>query len=938
MAALPCGHENQNPNTGRQTPISQRRPLQRISFNTAVLSPTKRRKQSHADETAPSVAEPVKPLALREEGISGSPSRVEHHRDVIALLEVFCRLAVRELVSDAAPVCKRWRQVAHSKELWAILRRHVRLVDQLLVTEKVVERRSKGRLFRCRRLGTGEIESGFLTKEQAVLLRVVDLELTNAGKDDGVPTSFLREAALLSKLRHPNIIRHLGSEILGKRAVMCTEFVHENFTSWFKRLESKSSCERLLDVKGKFRQVLTGLSYVHHQGVMHRNLKPDNIFLDVQSTVKLGDFTTTRMLDIPFQAYTPEDPKERDRSGREMRRLWYRAPELILRDEIYGPKVDTWSVGCLLAEAATGRALFQSDSEIDHLFRVFRLVGTPTASSWPEVITMKNFSPKFPIYSGFSLAQVTRAVSCGSAAEQDALMLQAHPDRSEILQNLMSVAAVMGPDGMLVLDQLVRVPPATRAGADATLESPFFHSPQQCLLECRRTYGANSDCHPTAALWLQGKLAAPGAAPEAAAAQRPPPDAEPLGRTGEPSSAMTLAASGGCPPVAVPHSLIPPHMVWSILGVMQQHETRDSRLLLDSCCELFGGEDGSPKAADSTCEPPRLPRGFDAHLRAVLIDSIIGLASTLTLTDYTLHLAAAVVDRYLALQEEPIAPGRVQVVGATCLKVADVFAEQSKEYYKQENGVEYAEATYHQATPEQMLVCEKDLLPKLGFDLHLPTTHWFMQCYLAYGRFTPNGGVAKMSSFIGDLTLIDYALLAYAPSLRAQCALVLAVFLVQQAQRERRQPQAAGGTRGGDGARSGAGSPAAGQEGPGVPLPSAVSGGSASSGGCPIAAGGRSSKAALGPGGGRLTYLEHWDQAVRNEACRRNTAIDAAMCLQAVVRTLVDKRREWKSAKLTAVEAKHAGVARTLVYPERFPVSKLVQYVIPDRQRGLIPE
>merc|ERR1719287_381565 len=121
--------------------------------------------------------------------------------------------------------------------------------------------------------------------------------------------------------------------------------------------------------------------------------------------VKLGDFTTTRMLDIPFQSYTPEDSKERERSGREMRRLWYRAPELILRDEIYGPKVDTWSVGCLLAEAATGKALFQSDSEIDHLFRTFRLIGTPSAHSWPEVVSMKSFSVKFPVYSGFAFDQ-----------------------------------------------------------------------------------------------------------------------------------------------------------------------------------------------------------------------------------------------------------------------------------------------------------------------------------------------------------------------------------------------------------------------------------------------------------------------------------------------------------------------------------------------------
>jgi hypothetical protein len=87
-----------------------------------------------------------------------------------------------------------------------------------------------------------------------------------------------------------------------------------------------------------------------------------------------------------------------------------------------------------------------------------------------------------------------------------------------------------------------------------------------------------------------------------------------------------------------------------------------------------------------------------------------------------------------------------------------------------------------------------------------------------------------------------------------------------------------------------------------------------------------------------LPYLEHWDLRVRNRACHANTAIDATMCLQTVVRALVVMRREWKGMKLTSVETKHSSLGRTLVYPDAFPVSKLVRYIIPDRQRGLIPE
>ncbi|CAK0798231.1 unnamed protein product [Prorocentrum cordatum] len=593
-------------------------------------------------------------------------------------------------------------------------------------------------------------------------------------------------------------------------AAPCTEFVFENFTSWFKRLDNKASFDRLLDIKGKFHQLLTGLSHIHNRGIMHRNLKPDNVFIDEHGLVKLGDFTTTRMLDLPVQAYTPEDPKERDRSGREMRRLWYRAPELILRDEIYGPKVDLWSVGCLLAEAATSKALFQSDSEIDHLFRVFRLLGTPSITSWPEVVGMKNFSPKFPMYSRISFAQVTRAACCSSASDGAGLEKQAHRERSEILQHVLGVAAVLGPDGMFALDNLITIPPSSRAGADSLLNSVFLSSSSS-------QPGPGLD--PRTKIWLH---ADPGSPPAIdlfdGTIADDSQDRLPVCQKSSPSgyrpadgydvyrSALLMsdesqdirakdaiaedvagARTEACPPVSIPPGMMSSSMVWKILGAMQQRE----RLLTRSS----GRGDLEVEGAGTL---PRLPPGFDAGQRAVLVDFIISLASALSLSDITLHLAVSVADRYLALLEAPLGPfGGMQVVGATCLKIADVFSEQSKEYYKQENVVEYADATNGQAPSDKMLICEKELLPQINFDLHRPTVHWFVQCFLAYGRFTPAGDVAKTASFISDLVLLDYDLLAYPASLRAQCALLLAVFLVQRAPVLRRRPSDAPPSQGG---------------------------------------------------------------------------------------------------------------------------------------------
>mmetsp|Transcript_91168 Transcript_91168/g.294600 ORF Transcript_91168/g.294600 Transcript_91168/m.294600 type:complete len:1061 (+) Transcript_91168:3546-6728(+) len=910
------------------------RPLQRISANTAVLSPTKRRKQTPAEELL--VTDPVKPGSSQREAVVaasadseqaprfGRWSRLDDSESGSALLEVFSRLDVKSLIGAAAPACKLWREVAHSKEVWAVHRTQTRLVDQLLVSEKVAERRSKGRTFKCKRLGTGEVVELLKLRGldaipiEMVLLRMVDLALTNAGKDDGVPTSFLREAALLRRLQHPNVIRHYGSEILGKRVAMCTEFVHENFTAWHKRLECLATPDKVVEIKVKFRQLLTGLSHVHHQGMMHRNLKPDNIFINVQGIVKIGDFTSTRMLDVPFQAYTPEDPKERDRSGREMRRLWYRAPELILRDEIYGPKVDTWSVGCLLAEAASGRALFQSDSEIDHLFRVFRMAGTPTVASWPEIVSMKNFSPKFPVYSGFKLPQVARA-SCGSRTDWDALMAQASPDRDEILKNLMQVASVLGPEGMFALDKLIAAAPSQRAGADTTLASPFFGG--SCGGGSSGAEGGSLDVssmHPTVQQWFQGGTTRSAAKAEALVGTDTKPSIEEASLPAAPSAGpaaascaqQTPAPSGAaelaeCPPVVLQPNLLTAPMVWNIHSAMREQERRFQR-------------------GRSSLLPP-LPAGFDTAQRTVLVNIIVDLATSMSLTDYTLHLAVRLMDDYLAAMAqrgETMAANMVHIIGATCLKVADVFAEQSKEYYKQENAVEYADATLHMVTAEQMLACEKDILLRLNFDLHMPTTHWFLGCYLTYARFTQAGIVSKTACFIGDLTLLAPEMLQYPPSLRAQCAMTLAAYLVQQcsSQGKRRPPSA--------GPRPIA-TPAA--RAPAPPVASTGGGATASS---------SSSSSGLGDFGDKrrgsvlelahLTYLEHWDRHVRNWACQGNNDIDAEMCMQAVVRTFSVQRREWKALSLGAVEAKYAALTRTLVYPERFPTSKLVRYLLPD--------
>jgi serine/threonine protein kinase len=59
--------------------------------------------------------------------------------------------------------------------------------------------------------------------------------------------------------------------------------------------------------------------------------------------------------------------------------LWYRAPEVLLGAQYYSTAVDIWSLACIFAECLRNQPLFKGDSEIDQLFQIFRMLGTPNA-------------------------------------------------------------------------------------------------------------------------------------------------------------------------------------------------------------------------------------------------------------------------------------------------------------------------------------------------------------------------------------------------------------------------------------------------------------------------------------------------------------------------------------------------------------------------------
>ena len=76
--------------------------------------------------------------------------------------------------------------------------------------------------------------------------------------------------------------------------------------------------------------------------------------------------------------------------------LWYRPPEILLGSQTYAPPVDMWAVGTILVEMVTKRPMFPGECEIDELFKIFRVLGTPTDDTWPGVTGLQDYNTAFP--------------------------------------------------------------------------------------------------------------------------------------------------------------------------------------------------------------------------------------------------------------------------------------------------------------------------------------------------------------------------------------------------------------------------------------------------------------------------------------------------------------------------------------------------------------
>ena len=123
-------------------------------------------------------------------------------------------------------------------------------------------------------------------------------------------------------------------------------------------------------------QILRGLAFLHDRGYIHRDIKPENILMH-GNICKLADFGLAR--ESSCQNAVTDYVSTR----------WYRAPEVLLRSPAYGKPLDLFGVGCVIAELYGLKPLFPGTNEIDQIYLITQMLGTPD-TCWKEGCRLAN--------------------------------------------------------------------------------------------------------------------------------------------------------------------------------------------------------------------------------------------------------------------------------------------------------------------------------------------------------------------------------------------------------------------------------------------------------------------------------------------------------------------------------------------------------------------